>query len=67
MLQPSPETRARIEHELAHWNDPDSPARKRYEAAQERMTQDPSWQKLEEEIAASARITEKDLQRVINI
>ena len=52
-------TRQRIEYELIHWDDENSTARKRFEAAKEEW--DIALKPLQDAITASERITEKDL------
>lgn len=60
----SEKTRRRIEEGIRNWHDLNSPARKRYEASA------PMWAKeirqLEEAVARSERITEEDLNIIIN-
>lgn len=56
----SEETRRRIEEGLRDWHKPDSEARKRYEASQQEW--DRVFKPLDDAIAASERLTEKDLE-----
>ena len=59
------ETRARIKHGLATWNDPDSEARKRFELCVKEW--DERLRPYQEAIKRSMIITAEDLQKVINI
>lgn len=60
----SDETQRRIEEGLRTWNDPDSPARLRFEAARREM--DERYRHITEAIEASERITAEDLAVYIN-
>jgi len=60
----SSETRQRIEEGLRNWTQADSEARKRFEAAQQKLDQ--VFQPLEDAISASERLTEQDFAIRIN-
>lgn len=59
------ETRKRIEEGLAHWNDPDSEARQRFETAKREW--DERLQYITDALEASERLTAQDLAFRINI
>jgi len=61
----SEETRKRIEEGLRDWNNPDSEARRRFDEAQEKLK--PIFQPLQDAIAASERLTEKDYSIRFNV
>ena len=60
----SAETRNRIEYGLAHWNDPDSEARRRFEDAKREL--DRQHQHITDAILNSERLTAEDLAFRIN-
>src|SRR5437868_6549555 len=61
----SAETRKRIEEGLLTWNEPDSEVRTRFEDAQEKLK--PLFQPLQNAIAVSERLTERDFSIRINL
>ena len=61
----SEETRRRIEEGLRNWDNPDSPARKRYEAAGKKW--DKVTKPMEDAIARSECLTAADFGVIINV